>query len=238
MPETLFISDLHLSAERPEIVSLAADFLRNRASRCDALYILGDLFEYWIGDDQPTDGLAPVLDALASIDTPIYFIAGNRDFLLGHDFADRYSLTLLPEQTTVDLYGQPTLLLHGDTLCTDDVRYQQLRQMLRDPNWQRQFLSLPLAERIEQARALREQSAMETGKKAEAIMDVNPQAVADAMRAAGVRRMIHGHTHRPAIHDLTIDGEPARRIVLGDWYDRGSVLVCDETGCRLETIGA
>ena len=241
MSQTFFISDLHLDPSRPDIIALAATFLRERAIDGDALYILGDLFEYWIGDDQPTTGLEPLLaalDALSRAGVPVHFIAGNRDFLIGDDFCREHGIHLLQDGAVIDLHGVPTLLMHGDVLCTDDSRYQQLRTMLRDPAWQQQFLALPLGERIKQAQSLREQSENETQQKDAMIMDVNDDAVRDAMRTAGVRRLIHGHTHRPAIHKLTLDGEHAERIVLGDWYSQGSVLTCSTAGCRLETIVA
>ncbi len=237
MAETLFISDLHLDPGRTEIINLAAEFLTSRAIHADALYILGDLFEFWIGDDQPTQGLTPVLKAfkiLKAKQTPVFFIAGNRDFLLGDTFAKRHGITRLPDSAVIDLYGHPTLIMHGDTLCTDDIRYQQLRTMLRAADWQQQFLALPLEERIRQALALREQSEAETGAKESMIMDVNPTTVSAELEKAGVTRLIHGHTHRPAIHDLEVNGQRAQRIVLGDWYEQGSVLVCDANGCRLE----
>ena len=239
MAETLFISDLHLDPGRPEIIDLAAEFLTTRAIHADALYILGDLFEFWIGDDQPTAGLSPVLEAFETLkaqQTPIFFIAGNRDFLLGESFSTRYGITRLADSTVIDLYGESTLIMHGDTLCTDDTRYQQLRSMLRAPKWQQQFLALPLEERIRQALALREQSEAETGAKESMIMDVNPTTVSDEMAKASVTRLIHGHTHRPAIHDLEVNGQRAQRIVLGDWYEQGSVLVCNVNGCQLESM--
>ncbi len=239
MAETLFIADLHLDPGRPAATDACLRLLRGRARRSAALYILGDLFEYWIGDDQPLDGLTPVGEALAELagaGVPVFFQHGNRDFLLGADFAARTGLTLLPEEQVVDLYGRPTLLLHGDSLCTDDHAYQALRRQLRDPVWQREFLALPLAERIRRALALREQSMAATGQKDEAIMDVNAEAVAAALRRHGVRRLIHGHTHRPAHHRFPLDGHPAERIVLGDWYRQGSLLAVTETGARLETL--
>ncbi len=241
MPQTFFISDLHLDPSRPDIIALAATFLHERAIDGDALYILGDLFEYWIGDDQPTTGLEPLLaalDALSRAGVPVHFIAGNRDFLIGDDFCREHGIHLLQDGAVIDLHGVPTLLMHGDVLCTDDSRYQQLRTMLRDPTWQQQFLALPLGERIKQAQSLREQSENETQQKDAMIMDVNDDAVRDAMRRADVRRLIHGHTHRPGIHEFTLDGEHAERIVLGDWYSQGSVLTCSTAGCRLDTIVA
>ena len=241
MSQTFFISDLHLNPSRPDIIALAATFLRERAVDGDALYILGDLFEYWIGDDQPTTGLEPLLvalDELSRAGVPVHFIAGNRDFLIGDDFCRKHGIRLLQDGAVIDLHGVPTLLMHGDVLCTDDSRYQQLRTLLRDPAWQQQFLALPLGERIKQAQSLREQSENETREKDAMIMDVNDDAVRDAMRRAGVRRLIHGHTHRPAIHEFTLDEEHAERIVLGDWYSQGSVLTCSTAGCRLDTIVA
>lgn len=244
MGETLFISDLHLDAKRPQIVGLFLRFLAQEVPRADALYILGDLFEYWIGDDMLThpataSQLAPVADALATLSTaqvPVYFVHGNRDFLIGEGFARRCGVQILPEASVIDLYGTPTLVMHGDTLCTDDVAYQELRGMLRNAQWQQQFLALPMEERVRQAQALRERSAQATQEKQEYIMDVNAQAVEQALRAYGLSRLIHGHTHRPAVHDLTIDGEPSQRIVLGDWYEQGSVLRCDAQGCRLQAL--
>lgn len=244
MAQTLFISDLHLDASRPEILAIFRRFLTEEAPGADALYILGDLFEYWIGDDMlrhpvTSSALAPVAEALRAVSAagvPIYFIHGNRDFLVGNEFAERCGMELLPESAVIDLYGTPTLIMHGDTLCTDDTEYQRLRTMLRDPQWQQNFLALPIDERINQARKLREQSMEATRDKVEEIMDVNPDAVETAFREHGVYQLIHGHTHRPAVHDLTMGGEPAQRIVLGDWYEQGSVLRCDAGGCRLDSL--
>lgn len=238
MGQTLFISDLHLDRERPEIIKLFVDFLKNEATEAEALYILGDLFEYWVGDDQPLPGLENCLAALQSLtenNIPVYFIHGNRDFLIGKRFADKTGITLLPESKVIDLYGTPTLILHGDTLCTDDVDYQKMRQMLRDLKWQEQFLSLPIETRIKEALKLREKSQQATDAKEEMIMDVNQTTVVSIMQENDVLQMIHGHTHRPAVHDLEIDGEEAKRIVLGDWYHQGSVLYCSEK-CELKSL--
>jgi len=237
MGQTLFISDLHLDRERPEIIKLFVDFLKNEATEAEALYILGDLFEYWVGDDQPLPGLENCLAALQSLtenNIPVYFIHGNRDFLIGKRFADKTGITLLPESKVIDLYGTPTLILHGDTLCTDDVDYQKMRQMLRDLKWQEQFLSLPIETRIKEALKLREKSQQATEAKEEMIMDVNQTTVVSIMQENDVLQMIHGHTHRPAVHDLEIDGEEAKRIVLGDWYHQGSVLYCSENEMKLK----
>jgi UDP-2,3-diacylglucosamine hydrolase len=244
--QTLFISDLHLDASRPQIVALFLRFLAEQAPQAEALYILGDLFEYWIGDDMLDDprfgpALAPIAQGLRTVSdagVPVAFMHGNRDFLIGEAFAERCGLRLLPEAQVIDLHGAPTLLLHGDTLCTDDVDYQALRGRLRDPAWQAQFLALPLEERVAQAQALRARSREAMQSKREEIMDVNPGAVQEAFAAHGVARMIHGHTHRPAVHEVDLPGGRGERIVLGDWYEQGSVLRCDATGRHLEGLGA
>ncbi|HET6632672.1 MAG TPA: UDP-2,3-diacylglucosamine diphosphatase [Rhodanobacteraceae bacterium] len=224
---TLFISDLHLDAARPAIVELFERFLAGEAQEAEALYILGDLFESWIGDDDDSElatRAARALRGLADHGVPVHFMAGNRDFLLGADYAARCGMTLLEDGTVVDLHGTPTLLMHGDTLCTDDAAYQRFRTQVRDPAWQRDFLARPLAERRAFAAQARAASQAHTGGASEAIMDVNATAVAAALRQAGVHHLVHGHTHRPAVHALDLDGQPAERIVLGDWYDQGSVL--------------
>jgi UDP-2,3-diacylglucosamine hydrolase len=236
---TLFISDLHLASNRPVTTALFLNFIAQRATTAEGLYILGDLFEAWIGDDDDDAlgrNVATALRGLADDDVPVWFIHGNRDFLMGEQFAATSGVRLLPETQVIDLYGAPTLIMHGDTLCTDDISYQTLRARVRTPAWQTQMLSLPLVQRRELARQYRLDSQQAVREKAEEIMDVNPDAVIAALRKHGVRRIIHGHTHRPAIHELSVDGAPAHRIVLGDWYDAGNVLCCDETGCRLETL--
>ena len=241
MSTTLFISDLHLSHERPALTALFLDFLRARAPRAQALYILGDLFEVWLGDDAIHPAYHPVLQGLRTLadsGVPVYVMHGNRDFLLGTDFERLSGTRLIADPTLIELGGEPTLLMHGDVLCTDDVEYQQFRAHVRDAATQRQFLALDIEQRIAMARQFRDASRERTSQKAEAIMDVNQAAVLAALRAHGVRRLIHGHTHRPAIHDFALDGQAARRIVLGDWYEQGSVLVCDDAGCRLEGVSA
>lgn len=236
---TLFVSDLHLDPARPAITALFLDFLARQAGRADACYILGDLFEAWIGDDDDAElgrTVAGALRALADSGVPVHFLHGNRDFLIGERFAAAAGVRLLPESEAINLYGEPVLLLHGDTLCTDDADYQAFRAQVRDPAWQARLLELPLAQRRALAGQLRETSQQATQLKETAITDVNLEAVDGALRARGIRRMIHGHTHRPAIHEWMLDGQPARRAVLGDWYDRGSVLRCDVTGWRLEPL--
>lgn len=238
MSKTLFISDLHLDRERPEIIRLFADFLITQAPEADALYILGDLFEYWIGDDQSITGLEIIIEQLHTLtsQTPVFFQHGNRDFLVGETFAKQTGILLLPETQMVDLYGQSALLMHGDSLCTDDIEYQKLRVMLRNNQWQTQFLSLALDERVKQAMALREQSVSETGAKSEDIMDVNQQSVEAALKQHQTDLLIHGHTHRPAQHAFVLDGKPAKRIVLGDWYEQGSVLTVTPDTMALSSI--
>lgn len=237
---TWFISDLHLDAAQPQVGRLLLDFLDSIRGEAEALYILGDLFEYWVGDDMLASDhaafLRPSIAALRALHddgVKLYFQHGNRDFLVGQAFAAATGCVLLPESIVVDLYGAPTLLLHGDTLCTDDVEYQQVRQTLRDPQWQQAFLALPLAERIRQAQAMRAQSRAKQQERAYPV-DVNPQAVRQAMQAAGVRHLIHGHTHRPAIHEWEEGGVAYQRIVLGDWHpDAASFLRIDASGVEL-----
>jgi UDP-2,3-diacylglucosamine hydrolase len=224
---TLFISDLHLDDARQQITDLFVRFLESEARDADALYILGDLFESWIGDDDEAPLATRVAGALRELrdsGVPIYFMHGNRDFLLGANYAKQCGMTLLDDPTLVELGGERTLLMHGDTLCTDDTEYQQFRTLVRNPAWQAQFLAKPLAERRAFAAQARGESRKQTAMKAAEIMDVNQDAVESAMRTHGVRRLIHGHTHRPATHRFDLDGTSAERIVLGDWYEQSSVL--------------
>jgi UDP-2,3-diacylglucosamine hydrolase len=228
---TLFIADLHLDDSRPHITTLFEHYLAgDDVRRADALYILGDLVEAWIGDDDDAElpqRIATATRAVRDAGVPVYFMVGNRDFLLGEAFAERAGLSLLDDGTVHDLYGTPTLLMHGDVLCTDDVAYQAVRRNVRTPEWKAQVLSMPLDARRAFAAKAREDSRAHTGSTHETIMDVNAGAVAQAMREAGVTRLIHGHTHRPAIHRFDLDGQTAERIVLGDWYEQGSALRID-----------
>jgi UDP-2,3-diacylglucosamine hydrolase len=224
---TLFISDLHLDEARPEATRLLAQFLAGPALAAEAVYVLGDLFEYWLGDDvhTPLSGqVAEGFSALGKADVPCFFVHGNRDFLLGAPYAALAGLQLLAEETVVDLYGTPTLLMHGDQLCTDDVTYQRVRQQVRDPAWQAEFMKKTPAQRIVFAREARQQSEQHKQGVSEEIMDVNAAAVAAAFDRHGVKTMIHGHTHRPAIHEQDHHDGVRQRIVLGDWYTQGSVL--------------
>ena len=240
---TLFISDLHLDESRPDISALFVDFLKHDAVQAEALYILGDLFEAWVGDDSNSPLGKMVVQALRRLSDeaiPIFFMRGNRDFLVGQDFAKTAGLQLLPDPCVLELYGKPTLLMHGDLLCTDDVAYQTFRSQVRSDAWQSQFLSQPLAAReafAAQARAAskQHQSGLMNDQQ-ENIMDVSQAAVSTLMKRYGVARLIHGHTHRPAIHQFHNEEISSQRIVLGDWYSQGSVLRVNADGDFLSTI--
>lgn len=232
-PETLFIADLHLDARRPALVERCLAFLQERATNAEALFILGDFFEAWIGDDEDHPVVLQIKQSLKQLSeqgTQVAFMHGNRDFLVGEQFAADTGCQLLPEAHVIDLYGEPTLLMHGDTLCTADMGYQILRTQLRHPDWQQMFLAKSLAERREMAQALRLQSQEAMKEKAENIMDVAQEAVEARMREYGVRQLIHGHTHRPAVHEFILDEDNARRVVLADWYETGSALSATPQG--------
>jgi UDP-2,3-diacylglucosamine hydrolase len=237
---TLFIADLHLDDSRPQITSLFEHYLASDEVRhADALYILGDLVEAWIGDDDDAElpqRIANATRAVRDAGIPVYFMVGNRDFLLGEPFAQRAGLTLLDDGVVHDLYGTPTLLMHGDALCTDDIAYQAVRRNVRTAEWKAQVLAMSLDARRAFAAKAREDSRAHTGSTHETIMDVNADAVAAAMRNVNVRHLIHGHTHRPAIHHLDLDGQTAERIVLGDWYEQGSVLRVTPEGRALRAF--
>ena len=225
---TLFISDLHLEDKRPEITAILVNFLRGPARVAESLYILGDLFEFWIGDDvlaATATIVATELKLLSDSGVAVYFLHGNRDFLLGESYARLAGIELLPESLTVDLYGRPTLLLHGDSLCTGDVEYQAFRQQVRNPAFQAMFLGQSVEARLAMAASARDASKQHTGNADMAIMDVNENAALDAFAQAGTLHMIHGHTHRPAVHQHHLNnGAVAERIVLADWYHSGSYL--------------
>jgi UDP-2,3-diacylglucosamine hydrolase len=239
-PVTLFISDLHLSAERPATNELFLHFLAGEAREAAALYILGDLFEYWIGDEAAQSAeYRPLIEGmrgLADSGVPVFVMPGNRDFLMGADFERASHCKLLPDPTRIELYGTPVLLMHGDSLCTRDTEYMEFRRMVRDPAWQRALLAQSIAERVALARKYREISMATTATKRPEIMDVTPEEVDKVMRAHGVRHFIHGHTHRPAEHVFALDGAPAYRTVLGDWYDQGSVLRVTPAGQTLAQL--
>ncbi|MEO5622510.1 MAG: UDP-2,3-diacylglucosamine diphosphatase, partial [Dokdonella sp.] len=213
---TLFISDLHLDASRPHITRLFVNFVRDEASQANALYILGDLFEAWIGDDaadETADRVAAALAELHEHGVPCFFMHGNRDFLLGDDYARRARMTLLPDPCVIDIEGERLLLMHGDTLCIDDAPYQAFRAQAHSPTWQRAFLAQPIAQRQAFAEHARAESTRYTRSVADAITDVNADAVHAALRENKVWRLIHGHTHRPALHRIDLDGTPAERSV-------------------------
>ena len=236
----LFISDLHLCGARAEINGIFFDFLAGRARKAEALYILGDLFEYWAGDDDLTAPFnAAVVRALAqcSAVTPVRLMHGNRDFLIGERFAAAAGVQLIADPTLTAINNTRTLLTHGDALCTDDIAYQQFRAEVRSPAWIGAFLANPLDARRKTITELREQSEREKRHKPEAIMDVNQGAVASLLREHGYPRLVHGHTHRPAQHVHSIDSRNCERWVLADWYDHGSVLVCDGDEWRVEELG-
>ncbi|WP_101925075.1 MULTISPECIES: UDP-2,3-diacylglucosamine diphosphatase [Luteimonas] len=238
---TYFLSDLHLDPQRPQITDLFAGFLAGEARDADALYILGDLFESWVGDDDPSDAGARVADGLRALTAhgvPVAFMHGNRDFLVGDAYARRAGMTLLPDPAVILLYGRPVLLTHGDLLCTGDVEYQAVRAQTRDPRWQAGMLAKPLDARLAfagQARAASQAraGALRDAGTMESITDVAPATVDEWFVRYGVDTMIHGHTHRPALHDLQVGTRACRRIVLGDWFEQGSVLRAYADG-RLE----
>lgn len=224
---TLFIADLHLCTEEPAITAGFLRFLAGEARQADALYILGDLFEAWIGDDDPNPlhhEIAAAIKSVVDSGVPCFFIHGNRDFLLGKRFARESGMTLLPQEKVPDLYGRRVLIMHGDTLCTDDVGYQAFRAKVHKPWLQTLFLALPLFIRSRIAAKMRAGSKSANSSKSLEIMDVNPQAVVAEMEKHQVQWLVHGHTHRPAVHELTINGSPAFRVVLGAWHHEGSMV--------------
>ena len=238
--ETLFISDLHLTIERPEVTQKFLKLLKGRATKAKALYILGDLFDTWIGDDDfspPIKNVKKHLKALTAQGTPVFYIHGNRDFLIGHRFSKESGVTLLDEYSVIDLYGTPTLLTHGDLLCTDDLPYQEFRLKSHSKAWQENVLSKPLILRILYARWYRLRSFFHKRKKTQDIMDVNQATVANIMAHYQTTRMIHGHTHRPAVHELKINDLNGQRFVLAEWKkDSASVLAWTATGYTQEAI--
>ena len=236
---TLFISDLHLEADRPDIGKQFLQFLQTEASEADDLYILGDLFEAWVGDDDPNTHYFSIKRALRKLTDggiPVYFMHGNRDFMVGKGFANETGVRILGDPYKVTMYGQQTLLSHGDMLCIDDVQYQRVRKMVRDPDWQASMLAKPLKERLRIAREARRQSLEQTINKSLEIMDVNQGEVERVIREYNVDVLLHGHTHRPAVHTVDLGNRKAKRIVLGDWYEQGSVVRWDSRGPKLEAL--
>jgi UDP-2,3-diacylglucosamine hydrolase len=229
----LFVSDLHLDASAPEGIAQFIAFLDGEARDAAALYILGDLFEVWVGDDDPEPARASVCDALrryTDSGAPCFILRGNRDFLLGAGFEQRTGCRLLPDPVLLERGSLRVFVSHGDPLCTADHSYQEFRSMVRNPGWQARYLRLPLATRRALAETARRGSKAHTGRQQAQIMDVHPHAVAEAFRISGTTLMIHGHTHRPAVHTMETDAGTARRIVLGDWYGNGSYLALHADG--------
>lgn len=236
---TLFVSDLHIHEAQSEIGEQFARFLADDALRADALYILGDLFESWVGDDDPNPHYAQTraqLRALTDAGVPVYFMHGNRDFLIGERFASESGVQILDDPVVHDIHGTRVLLSHGDAYCTDDREYQQVRRMTRDPQWQAMMLAKSLEERLAFAAAARQQSISRTGDLDDTITDVNADAIKEVMQEHGVTTMLHGHTHRPAVHQFELDDQLATRIVLGDWYEQGSVVRWDTNGFSLDAM--
>lgn len=234
---SLFVSDLHLTEERPEANERFISFVEGKARDAEALYILGDFFEYWVGDDDLGDPfnavIAGLLANLTRSGVRLYFLHGNRDFLIGERFCAATGARALPDPSVHEVEGVKTLLVHGDTLCTDDLEYQAWRRRARDPAFQAEFLAKPLAERRQDVLEMREKSRLVVQGKTPQIMDVNEDAVREAMRSHGVRRLMHGHTHRPGHHVLEVDGERCERWVLPDWYGRGGYIEVNRRGPRL-----
>jgi UDP-2,3-diacylglucosamine hydrolase len=236
---TLFVSDLHLEAERPDIGNQFIEFLKTEAMEADDLYILGDLFEAWVGDDDPNTHYAKIKMAIRKVvdkGVPVYFMHGNRDFMIGRQFANETGVEILKDPYPVDMYGQKALLSHGDALCTDDTQYQRVRLMTRNPDWQASILAKPLKERLRIAEEARRQSLERTLNMTMDIMDVNQDEVRRVIKEHGVDVLLHGHTHRPGIHSIDLGNRKAKRIVLGDWYRQGSVLRWDLRGPKLREM--
>lgn len=237
--ERLFVSDLHLSVLRPEAVRRFLAFLGGRAAGAEALYILGDLFDAYIGDDDnrfPNSAIKQALRKLSAGGTQVFFQHGNRDFLLGSGFCQETGIELLADYAVIDVYGTPTLVTHGDLLCSDDVLYQRARERVRTEDWKRNALAKPLFARRLYARWYRFKSGRDKRDKTAEIMDVNTGTVVDTMQRFHVSRLIHGHTHRPAVHDVTLKDQEGQRFVLAEWTDTGAVLVWTPGGYRIEDV--
>ena len=232
-----FIADLHLGPQQPHLTELCLHFLSNQALDAKRLFILGDFFEYWLGDDAIHPHYQPIIDSLHKLSihgVEVFFMHGNRDFLVGERFSEQCGIRLLDDPCVLDISGQATLLSHGDLFCSDDLAYQEFRTMVRNPDWQTAFLSKPIEARMAYAEQARNSSRSANQQKSDEIMDVNQQTIIKAMQQYGVTRLIHGHTHRPAQHDFEVDGCAYQRIVLANWGDHGHYLKCSDHGCVAE----
>lgn len=233
MEDIVFISDLHLMPTKPETMNLFIRFADEVAARADTLYILGDFLEIWWGDDEPATGYAEVFQCLKELPThhgtEVYLMHGNRDFMIGEVLADRCHFKIIPDPLRITLQGRDALLMHGDTLCTDDVDYQKFRQMVRDPLWQQQVLNKSLEERYQLAKSIRDSSKQATTEKEETIMDVNQEETERVFIDNDIDVIIHGHTHRPAIHHQRINDNDTTRVVLGDWHETARYLRVNDT---------
>ena len=240
MAHTYLISDLHLSVKQPHVMRLFLHFMQHIAPKADALYILGDLFDYWAGDDDMDDPfhqqVTHALHTAASSGVHLFIMHGNRDFLMASKLADTCQATLLDDPVLIDLYGTPVLVTHGDTLCADDIEYQSYRQLVRNPIWQQKFMAQPLENRKSLIEELRTHSESEKQQKSGALMDVTDAAVTELLRNHGYPHLVHGHTHRPMRHLHKVDNHECERWVLGDWHETGSALRCDANSCSLETF--
>ena len=233
---TLFLSDIHVSDQHPEISDHLKEFLLKEESKTNAIYVLGDLFEYWLGDDDPNPSFAEIknlLKTLSDKNISLFFMHGNRDFLIGESFAKETGCQILHDPCVIDLFGKKVLISHGDIFCTDDKEYQLFRNQTRDPAWKESILSKSLSFREEFAKQARLESSIHTSLKKNEIMDVNKDEILKIYEKYNVDIIIHGHTHRPAIHDVSFNGRNYQRIVLGDWYEQGSILRCSEKGFDL-----
>ncbi len=234
-----FIADLHLGPQRPHLTDIFLRFLNHRARHAKRLFILGDLFEYWLGDDAIHPHYQPVIDALNKLGShgvAVSFMRGNRDFLIGEQFAKLTGVTLLDDPCVVEVAGETTLLSHGDIFCSDDTAYQQFRELSRAPQWQAEFLAKSIEERKTFAEQARNTSRDATRNKNDSIMDVNLQTVIKSMQTHHATRLIHGHTHRPEQHTLTVDNNTCQRIVLADWNESGHLLICNDRHCTPEVF--
>ena len=236
--ETVFISDLHLDKTRPKITNYFCKFIENRSETMENLYVLGDFVESWVGDDDPADGIIDAFEVIKSISnqTKIYFMQGNRDFMIPAKICDKYGMELIEDPTLINLYNKKVLLMHGDTLCVDDIKYQEFRKLVRNESWQAEMMRKSLEERLEIANALRNKSMSETNHKDEFIMDVNEKEVEKYFVESGAEIIIHGHTHRPKVHDIEIDRRLHKRIVLGDWGLKSHILITSNKNLELIEI--